>query len=48
MTAWVEVVNTGQRAGDQVVQLYVRDEVASITRPLLALAGFQRLSLQPG
>ncbi|MBP7962819.1 MAG: glycoside hydrolase family 3 C-terminal domain-containing protein [Caldilineaceae bacterium] len=48
VTAWVEVVNTGQRAGDQVVQLYVRDEVASITRPLLALAGFQRLSLQPG
>jgi beta-glucosidase len=44
----VRVTNTGQRAGDEVVQLYLRDEVASITRPVLALRRFQRLTLAPG
>ncbi len=43
-----EVANTGERPGDEVVQLYVRDEVASLTRPLQELKGFQRISLQPG
>jgi len=42
------VTNTGPRAGDEVVQLYVRDEVASVTRPVRALAGFRRVSLAPG
>jgi beta-glucosidase len=42
------VSNTGERAGEEVVQLYVRDEVASVTRPVRALAGFRRVSLQPG
>lgn len=44
----VRVTNAGKRAGDEVVQLYVRDDVASITRPVKQLRGFQRVSLQPG
>jgi len=44
----VRVANTGQRAGDEVVQLYVRDEVASITRPVLALRRFERVTLAAG
>ncbi len=44
----VDVANTGRRAGDEVVQLYVRDDEASITRPLLELKRFQRVTLQPG
>ncbi|HTL06027.1 MAG TPA: glycoside hydrolase family 3 N-terminal domain-containing protein, partial [Gemmatimonadales bacterium] len=40
--------NTGTRAGDEVVQLYVRDLLASLARPVLQLAGFQRLHLDPG
>ena len=42
------VLNTGDRAGDEVVQLYVRDVVGSITRPVRQLAGFHRVSLEPG
>jgi beta-xylosidase len=42
------VGNTGQRAGDEVVQLYVRDLVASLVRPVQELKGFQRLPLGPG
>jgi beta-glucosidase len=42
------VCNTGDRAGDEVVQLYVRDDVASVTRPVKELKGFQRISLEPG
>jgi beta-glucosidase len=42
------ITNTGKRAGVEVVQLYVRDLVASITRPVKELKGFQRISLQPG
>ncbi|MDT0631010.1 beta-glucosidase BglX [Rubrivirga litoralis] len=44
----VEVTNTGDRAGAEVVQLYVRDEVASVTRPLRELKGFERVELAPG
>ncbi|HEX8414074.1 MAG TPA: glycoside hydrolase family 3 C-terminal domain-containing protein, partial [Sphingomicrobium sp.] len=44
----VDVVNTGSRAGDEVVQLYVRDDAASVTRPVIELKGFQRVTLQPG
>ena len=43
-----EVRNTGARAGDEVVQLYIRDEVSSVTRPIKELKGFQRVSLAPG
>ncbi|HEY0811540.1 MAG TPA: glycoside hydrolase family 3 N-terminal domain-containing protein [Longimicrobiales bacterium] len=44
----VDVTNSGQRAGDEVVQLYVRDDVASVTRPVRELRGFARISLRPG
>lgn len=44
----VTLRNVGERAGDEVVQLYVRDLVASVTRPVLELKGFQRITLQPG
>jgi beta-glucosidase len=42
------VVNTGQRLGDEVVQLYVRDQISSVTRPVKLLQGFQRITLAPG
>lgn len=44
----VQVTNTGKRAGDEVVQMYIRDEVSSVTRPVKELKGFQRISLSPG
>lgn len=44
----VDVANTGGRAGDEVVQLYLRDEAASVTRPLKELRKFQRVTLAPG
>lgn len=44
----VDISNTGNRAGDEVVQLYVRDDVASVTRPVKALKGFRRIRLEPG
>jgi len=48
LTVSVEVENVGPRVGDEVVQLYVRDPVATMTRPVKELKGFQRLTLQPG
>ena len=42
------VANTGSRAGETVVQLYVHDEVASVTRPVRELKGFRRVALAPG
>jgi beta-glucosidase len=44
----VDVKNTGQRTGDEVVQLYIHDEVSSVTRPIKELKGFQRVTLKPG
>lgn len=44
----VEVENVGKRAGDEVVQLYIRQMAASVTRPVRALKGFERIALQPG
>ncbi|MGJ5815282.1 glycoside hydrolase family 3 N-terminal domain-containing protein [Paludibaculum fermentans] len=44
----VDVTNTGTRDGTEVVQLYIRDQVSSVTRPVKELKGFQRVSLQPG
>jgi len=44
----VDVANTGSRAGDEVVQLYVRDDEASVTRPVIELKRFQRVTLRPG
>jgi beta-glucosidase len=48
VTIRVDVTNTGPRAGDEVVQLYIRDEEASVARPVRELRGFQRLSLAAG
>ena len=44
----VDVRNTGARAGDEVVQMYIRDEVSAATRPVKELRGFQRVTLAPG
>ena len=44
----VDVANTGQRAGDEVVQLYDHDDEASVTRPVIELKRFQRVTLAPG
>jgi beta-glucosidase len=48
VTASVDVTNTGARAGDDVVQLYIHDPVASISQPVRRLRGFQRVTLKPG
>jgi beta-glucosidase len=48
VTATVNVRNTGTRAGDDVVQLYLHDPVASISQPVRRLRGFQRVTLAPG
>lgn len=42
------LTNTGQRPGDEVVQLYVRDTIASLVRPLKELKGFKRVTVDPG
>ena len=42
------ITNTGKLAGDEVVQLYIRDELASVARPVMELKGIERVSLQPG
>jgi beta-glucosidase len=44
----VTVTNAGTRAGEEVVQLYLRDDVASVTRPVKELRGFRKISLAPG
>lgn len=44
----VEVTNIGEAAGDEIVQMYVRDVVSSVTRPVKELKGFKRISLMPG
>jgi beta-glucosidase len=47
-TVTVGVTNSGRRAGDEVVQLYIRDRVASVARPVKELRGFERVTLAPG
>ncbi len=47
-TVSIQVENTGPRAGDEVVQLYLRDLVSSVTRPVKELKGFERVTLAPG
>ncbi len=44
----VDVTNTGKRAGAEVVQMYIRDLVSSVTRPVKELKGFKKMFLQPG
>jgi len=46
-TVTVKVINTGNVAGDEVVQMYIRDEVASVARPHMELRGFERVRLDP-
>jgi beta-glucosidase len=48
LKASVNVRNTGSRAGDEVVQLYIHDPVASLSQPVRRLRGFERVTLQPG
>lgn len=47
-TVAVTVTNTGKRASDEVVQLYIHDLVSSVTRPVIELKGFRRINLAPG
>ncbi len=44
----VDITNTGRMAGEEVVQMYVRDLVSSVTRPVKELKGFSKLRLEPG
>jgi beta-glucosidase len=44
----VDVTNTGPVAGDEVVQMYIRDKISSVTRPVKELKGFKRITLNPG
>jgi len=44
----VDVTNTGKRTGAEVVQLYIRDLVSSVTRPIKELKGFRKVQLEPG
>ncbi len=44
----VDVKNTGSRAGDEVVQVYIRDVYSSVTRPIKELKAFRRVALNPG
>jgi beta-glucosidase len=48
VTVRVDVTNTGRRAGEEVVQLYARDEEATVARPVLELCGFRRVALAAG
>ena len=48
VTLTVTVENTGRRAGEEVVQFYLRDLVGSVTRPVQELKGFQKIMLKPG
>jgi beta-glucosidase len=47
-TVTVEVTNTGKTAGEEIVQMYIRDKVSSVTRPVKELRGFKRISLNAG
>ncbi len=47
-SAMVEVTNTSTMRGEEVIQLYIRDEVSSVTRPVKELRGFRRVSIDPG
>ena len=48
VTVNVEVTNTGKSLGEEVVQMYVRDDISSYTRPVKELKGYKRVSLNPG
>lgn len=44
----VEITNTGRRRGDEVIQIYIRDDISSVPRPVLELRAFARVTLDPG
>ena len=48
LTASVTLTNSGKRAGTEIVQLYTRDLVGSVTRPVKELKGLQKIALKPG
>lgn len=48
ITVFVEVTNTGNMTGDEVVQMYVRDNISSYTRPVKELKAYKRVTLKPG
>ena len=48
LTASIDITNTGQMDGDEIVQLYIGDDFSSVTRPLKELKGFKRISLKKG
>jgi beta-glucosidase len=47
-TVTVDITNSGKMTGDEIVQMYVRDDIGSVTRPVKELKGFARISLRPG
>jgi beta-glucosidase len=47
-TVNIDITNTGDRAGDEVVQLYIHDEYSSVVRPIMELKRFQRITLEAG
>ncbi len=46
--AFVDITNSGKVKGDEIVEMYIHDKVASVTRPVIELKGFERITLQPG
>lgn len=48
ITASIQITNTGERAGEEIVQLYVRDIAGEIVRPMKELKGYQKVCLEPG
>jgi beta-glucosidase len=48
ITVSINVKNSGQKPGEEIVQLYTRDLVGSVTRPVKELKGFQKIKLSPG
>jgi beta-glucosidase len=48
VTLSVDIRNTGRRTGDEVIQIYVRDRVASVSQPLRRLRDLRRITLRPG
>jgi beta-glucosidase len=48
VTVTVDVKNTGERSGEEIVQLYIRDQISSVTRPIKELKDFKRIALAPG
>ncbi|HKS65779.1 MAG TPA: glycoside hydrolase family 3 C-terminal domain-containing protein, partial [Candidatus Acidoferrales bacterium] len=47
-TVTIDVTNTGSREGDEVAELYIHQQLSTVTQPVMALRGFKRVSLQPG